>query len=95
MVPEILARVVTAVAIAVATVCSAVVAIAFVKYAPSAIATAAADANAFTIANAMVMTNQGIVAVLGFATVVAMLIQSVANHEDAIISSMLPFSYGC
>jgi len=68
---------VTAVAIAVATVCSAVVAIAFVKYSPSAIATAAADANAFNIANATVMTNQGIVAVLGFATVVAMLIQSI------------------
>jgi len=86
---------VTAVAIAVATVCSAVVAIAFVKYAPSAIATAAVIANAFTIANAVAMANQGIVAVLGFATVVAMLIQSVANREDAIISSMLLFSYGC
>jgi len=49
---EMPAILVTAVAIAVVTVCSGVVAIAFLEYAPSAIATAAAIANAFTITNA-------------------------------------------
>jgi len=49
---EMPAILVTAVAIAVVTVCSGVVAIAFLEYTPSAIATAASIANAFTIANA-------------------------------------------
>jgi len=86
MVPEIFASnlanliaavVVTAVVIAVVTVSLTVVAIDFVKYAASAIVTAAAIANAINITNAVATANQGIVAVLVLATVVAMLIQSI------------------